>query len=182
MLNVETFLRRARKGALILMILVAAETVYYTWDSFRQAWRFSFGEPERWHTHWRVDDGTVIETGARIGYFSIWAVVILLSVAAFLAGLHLLNRCRKGFFFDEGTAQAVRLLGGVLAIAMIVDQMFQSADAWLLTRFNAGGPEPIAWFYDPSDIKTFSMAVILFLFGSVMRKAMDVEQENRGFV
>jgi len=181
-MQIDRNLRRIRIGALILMVLVAAELMYYSYKSFFRAYRFSFGAPDRWNTHWLVDEGAMIATGQRLLYFSIWASVILASIAAFIAGLHLLNRCRKGLIFTEATARAIQGLGGILAFAMVIDQMFQAADAYLITLSNADGPNPIAWFYDPSDIKTFVMAVILYLFGWVMRVSIWIDAENRGFV
>ena len=181
-MQLERSLSRVRLGALILMIAVAAETIRYTWKSFHRAWRFCFGEPERWNTHWMVDEGAVIETSQRLLYFSIWSVIILASIAAFLAGLHLLNRVRRGQIFTQASANAIRRLGAVLAFAMFLDMIFQAMDAWLITYSNAENIRPIAWFYDPSDIKTFFMAVILFLFGWVMQQSLQVERENRGFV
>ena len=74
------------------------------------------------------------------------------------------------------------MAGAVLAAAMVIDQIFQSTDAWMLTLANADGPDPLRWFYDPSDIKTFAMAVILVLFGAIMRHAIAVDRENREFV
>ena len=181
-MQLERSLARVRLGALILMIGVAAETIHYTWKSFRRAWRFCFGEPERWNTHWMVDEGAVIETGQRLLYFSIWSAIILASIAAFIAGLLLLERCRRGLIFTEGTARAIRRLGAILAFAMFFDMVFQAMDAWLITYSNAEYVRPIAWFYDPSDIKTFFMAVILFLFGWVMQQSLQVDRENRGFI
>lgn len=171
-----------RTGALILMVPVAAELVYYTYNSFFHAYRFCFGEPDRWNTHWQVDAGTAIEMGPRLGYFLFWSMIILASVAAFVVGLYVLNRCRKGLVFDAQTARGVHLLGAVLMFAMAIDQVFKAMDTYLITRFNIAGPEAIRWFYDPSDVKTFLLAVILFLFGWVMRKGIEVDRENRGFV
>lgn len=173
--------RHIRIGATILLVLVAVETVYYTGSSFFRAYRFSFGEPDRWNTHWRVDPGTVIEFPARLGYFTFWGLVVLASVAAYVAGLHLLNRVRRGLIYDRGTAASIRRLGLVLAFAMVLDQVYQSMDLWLITRFNAE-PHPVYWAYDPSDLKTLAMAVLLCLFGWVMRDSIAIEQENRGFV
>ncbi len=177
-----TSLKTVKLSALVLMLPVAAELVYFTYSSFRRAIRFSFGEPERWNEHWRVDPGTVIELAPRISYFLFWSVVILASVMAFVVGLYILNRCRQGLVFDAKTARGVHYLGAVLAFAMAIDQVFQAMDVYLVTRFNIAGPDPIAWVYDPSDIKTFLLAVILFLFGWVMRKGIEVDRENRGFV
>ena len=96
----ELNLARIHKGAAVLMVLVGLELIYYTGKSFWRAYRFSFGEPERWNTHWMVDQASVIGLSQRVIYFSIWAFVILASIAAFIAGLALLNRCRKGAIFD----------------------------------------------------------------------------------
>ena len=178
----ELNLARIHKGAAVLMVLVGLELIYYTGKSFWRAYRFSFGEPERWNTHWMIDQASVIGLSQRVIYFSIWAFVILASIAAFIAGLALLNRCRKGAIFDMRTANAIRNLGLFLAFAMIVDQIFQAMDAFLITLSNAEGPRPIAFFYDPSDIKTFIMAVILILFGWVMRTSIQIDRENRGFI
>ncbi len=178
----ETMMKTARNGAFILMIPVAAELVYYTYSALSRSIAFCFTNPDRWNKHWRVDDGTIIELGPRIGYFAFWLFVILASVVAFVVGLYILNRCRRGFVFDVKTAQGLRILGGVLAFAMVIDQVFQSMSAYLITRFNEAGPEPIKWFYDPSDFKTFSLAIILYLFGWVMLKGIEVANENKGYV
>ena len=175
-------MKAVKTGALILMVPVTAELIHYTYDAFSRAIRFSFGEPDRWNTHWRVDAGTVIEMSPRIGYFIFWALVILASIAAIFVGLYVLNRCRKGLVFDAKTARGVHLLGAVLTFAMVLDQMFAAMDIYLITRFNVAGPEAIRWAYDPSDLKMVSLAIILLLFGWVMRKGIEVDRENRGFV
>lgn len=175
-------LMAVRRGALILMIPVGAELLYYAYHSFSRAWRFPFGEPERWNTHRWVDPGTVIETGPRLSYFLLWSGVILASMMCFLVGLHLLNRVRKGQIFDEATARALRVLGLALVFALAFDQVFQAVDPYLITRFNADGPMPLRWAYDPSDYKAILLGMVLYLCGWVMPKGIQVEQENRGFV
>lgn len=172
---------RVRTGGLILMIGVAAEMIRYVYTSFDRALTFSFWDPTRWNTHNLVDPDTVISIGSRIGYFAIWGLIIVLSVAAFLAGLYLLNFVRQGKLFHSQSAAAVSWLGLILAIAMIADLIFHAIDPWLITRANAD-PLPIRWGYDPSDIKTLIMALILFLFGWVMRESIQIEQENSEYV
>lgn len=163
------------------MILVGATAVYYTYTSFHRIWRFSFGDPSRWNEHWRVDPGTVIEFGPRLGYALIWGALVLVSALAFLAGLALFNRVRKGELFTEATAIGIRRLGFALGFAMIIEQIYACINVLLITRFNTD-PSPIAWAYDPSDIKTFILAVILFLFGWVMRETIAIEAESKEFV
>jgi len=174
-------LARVRFCALLLMLGVGAEMLRYTHHSLNRALTFSFWEPERWNSHHLVDACAAIGMGPRIGYFAIWGIVILLSVLAFLAALHLLNLVRQGQIFELRTANAVRRLGLILAIAMVTDLVFHALDPWLLTRSNAE-PLQVRWGYDPSDIKTLSMATILFLFGWVMRQSIYVDRENREFV
>ena len=178
----DKLLTRARIGALVLMVLVAAEMLRYSIRSFYRAWRFCFGEPGRWRRHWAVDDAAIIETGQRVLYFGIWVVIIFASVGAFVAGLMLLNRCRKGAFFDPATARAVARLGAALSLAMVLDQLFHAANLWLLTLGNEGGPMPWRFGYDPSDFKSLILGLILFLFGWVMQRAAEVDAENRGYV
>ena len=48
------FKTRLQSAALALMAVTSFYLVYYLYRSFHRAWRFSFGEPERWQTHWRV--------------------------------------------------------------------------------------------------------------------------------
>lgn len=177
----ETTLKRVRLGALLLMLGVAAELIRYSFRSFDRALTFSFQKQELWNNHRWVDPGTTIELGARVGYFAIWTIIIFLSILSFLSALHLLNHVRKGRVFDIRSAQAIRRLGLVLGTAMVADLIFHAFDPWLITRFNAE-PLPIRWGYDPSDIKTLVMAMILFLFGWVMRESIDIELEHKGFV
>lgn len=174
-------LSRVRLCALLLMLGVGAEMLRYIYDSLDRSLKFSFLEPERWNTHRLVDAGAEIAMGPRIGYFAVWGTVILLSVLSFLAALHLLNMVRQGRIFDLRTANAVRRLGLILGIAMVADLAFHALDPWLLTQSNAE-PLHVRWGYDPSDIKTLSMAMILFLFGWVMQQSIHVDQENREFV
>lgn len=175
-------LTSVRHGALILMFPVAAQLLYSTYHSFYRAWRFCFDEPQRWNAHRWVDPGTVIDTGTRAQYFALWAGVILGSVAAFVVGLYVLNRCRQGRIFDDRTAGALRLMGLVLACALVADQAFQAVDPYLITRFNAAGPLPVRWAYDPSDLKGIALGLILYLCGWVMQKGIQVARENQEFV
>ncbi|MEL6617851.1 MAG: DUF2975 domain-containing protein [Pseudomonadota bacterium] len=175
-------LTTVRWGALAMMILMSIETARYAYDSVHRAWRFSFGDPQRWNAHWAVDAGTMIGMGPRTGYFILWIAVVLASLLCFAIGLYLLNRIRRLQLFDMRTALTVRALGLALAFAMAFDQVFQAVDLYLVTRFNANGPEPIMWRYDPSDIKTFSIGILMFLFGWIMHKGIDVARENKGFI
>lgn len=175
------YLARVRLGALLLMIPVIIELLRYSYDSFFRAWRFSFGEPERWQNHWMAEEGAVIDTAIRLPYFAFWVFVIFLSMLAYIAALYVLNRVRMGLVFDRSTARGVWWLGAAISVAMIVDQVFQSMDAFLITRMNAE-PAPIRWFYDPSDLKTLALGVIILLFGWIIGKGIDVAEENRGFV
>lgn len=181
-MSAEKILTRARTGAFVLMALVALETARYTFVSFKRAYAFCFGDPDRWLNHWALQDGAVVDTALRSTYFAVWSGTILLSIGAFIAGLHVLNLCRKGQFFGPRTGRAICILGGVLSLAMLYDIGFQAIDLWVLTQGNPDGPRPIRWFYDPSDFKVLSMALILFLFGMTMEQAAAIEAENREFV
>lgn len=176
------FEKRVRWGAIVLMVLLAAEFLRYSYHSFRRAYRFCFGEPERWNTHWLVDKGIEIENSLRISYFSFWAVVIISSMAVFIAALFLLNHFRKGHFFVPETARGIILVGGLLAFAMLIDTIFMAMDPWIITYQNTTDFAPIKYFYDPSDIKAFILSVILMLFGWVMQKAIAIDVENKEFV
>jgi len=171
-----------RYGSVALMFILTAELLRYGYRAIGRAWRFSFGEPERWNTHWAVDAGTVIEMGARTSYFALWISVIAASILSTLIALYILNRTRRFLIFDVRTANALRWLGLTLAFAMAYDQLFQAVDLYLVTRFNAAGPEPIRWNYDPSDFKSFIMGILLFLFGWIMLKGIDVARENEEYV
>ena len=178
----ETFKRRVQMSATGLMVLTTIYLLYYAYRSFKRAYRFSFGEPERWQNHWRVEADAVIEMSTRSMYFAVWATVIVLSIAAVIAGLHLLNRCRKGMIFDAGTARAIQWLGGLLVVAMLGDTVFAAVELYLLTLHNPVETLPIQFRYDPTDFKTISLAIVLTLFGWMMRGAMEIEQTNREFV
>jgi len=174
-------LSRVRFAALLLMIGVGAELVRYVYRSVERAMTFSFWEPEKWNNHRLVDPETIIGFGPRLGYLAIWGTVILLSVAAFIASLYLLNHIRRGQIFELQTAKAVTWLGLILCVAMVADLIFHSVDPWLITHANVE-PRSIRWGYDPSDIKTLAMAAVFFLFGWVMHQSIDVDRENREFV
>lgn len=173
--------RRLQIWSMLLLVVVGFETLRYTGWSLYRAWRFSFGEPQRWNSHWRMDEGTVVEMSHRIAYFLPWVVVIIASAVAYVIALYVLNRCRKGLIFDRGTARGVRLLGATMVGSMVLDQMYQAVRPWLFTLPNQS-PLPIRWFYDPSDFKTMGLGGVILLFGWVMSHSVDVATENRGFV
>ncbi len=181
-MNTPHFEKRVRIGATLVMILVALEMVRYGYRAFRRAYRFSFGEPKRWNEHWMVDAGTQVETGLRLGYFTFWCVVILASIATFVAAIYLLNALRRGEIFTDVTARRVQWVGGLLVFSMAIDTVFMMFDAYLITFGNADGPSPIALVYDPSDPKSATMGAILFLFGRVMMQATEIEREHREYV
>ncbi len=181
-MSASLFESRVRIGSTVVMILVALELVRYSYHAFRRAYRFCFGEPERWNTHWMVDAGTEVGTGLRLGYFSFWCAVILAAVAVFIAALFLLNALRRGEIFTEGTARRAQWVGGLLVFSVAFDTVFMMFDAYIISFGNAEGPRPIAFVYDPSDLKSATMGAILFLFGRVMEQANEIERENREYV
>lgn len=178
----QVFKARVQGFSAVLMGATVLFLVYYVYSSFQRAYRFCFGAPELWAGHWCVEDAAVIEHSSRVTYFLIWSVVILLSAIATVAAIHLLNRCRKGLIFDAGTARSIQVLGGILVVAMIGDQVFGALELYMVTQHNPVHVEPIKWQYDPTDFKTAALAVVLFMFGWVMREAIEVEQTNKGFV
>lgn len=178
----QAFKNRVQAGSTVLMGVTCIYLVYYLYSSFSRAYRFCFGEPERWQNHWRVEDGAIIADWTRVQYFLIWAIVIVISAIATLVAIRLLNRCRKGLIFDSRTAQLLRVFGGILVLAMIADQIFGAVELNLLTKHNLVNVEPIRWAYDPVDYKTIVLALVLFLFGSVMREAIEIEKTNKEFV
>lgn len=171
-----------RRAALVLMIPVGIEAIYYTQRMIYRALRFCFLEPDRWTNHRLVEPDAIIPMAARIQYFALWLAVILASVLCFAVGLYVLNRVRQGLIFDPLTARAVAWLGASLAFALAFDQVFAAVDLHLVTRFNPLDVVPIFWNYDPSDYKSIALGLILFLFGGVMRRAIDVARENEGYV
>ena len=178
----QVFKARVQGFSTVMIALTSAYLVYYLYRSVGRAYRFSLGEPDMWINHWRVEDSAVIAQSTRVTYFCIWMFVILASTVAVIAALHLLNRCRKGLIFDAVTARAVQHVGGLLIIAMIADQLFGAVDWYLLTKHNLVNQESIQWAYDPTDYKTIALALVLFMFGWVMREAIEVEQTNKEFV
>ena len=180
-MDVDRFTRLSRIGAAVLMVPVGIEMIRYTYRSFRRAINFCFAEPERWNTHWMLDEGGEVLSSQRVAYFTIWAVVILASTVAYAIGLYLLNRCRQGHFFNDRTASTVQVMGGWLVFSLVLDTIFGAVDAWLITLNNAI-PRAIAYLYDPTDLKIMVLGGILFLFGWVMREAIRIEQENQEFV
>jgi hypothetical protein len=173
---------RVQKFAMVLMGLVSVYLVYYTYHSFRRAIRFCFSEPDRWTNLRIVDADAVIATGTRYTYFGLWTAAIVFSMAGIIAGLYLLNRVRIGFFFDEVSSRSIQIFGAITVVAMVVDTIFGAFDLYLLTLHNAEDRYPIQYLYDPSDLKTALLASVMFVFGWVMREAVLIERENKGYV
>jgi len=173
---------RIQKGAVVLMAAVSAYLVYYTFHSFRRAIRFCFGEMERWNEIDFVENDAVIEMSTRYMYFGLWAAAISFSMAGIIAGLYLLNRVRIGFLFDDISARSIQIFGAVTVLAMIVDTIFGVFDLYLLTLHNAENRYGLQYLYDPSDLKTAMLASVMFMFGWVMREAVNIENENKGFI
>ena len=178
----QVFKARVQSFATGLMGLTFLYLMYYIYISFWRAYRFCFGEPERWLTHWAVEHSAEIAHSTRMTYFAIWVAIILLSVFATVAGIALLNRCRRGLIFDARTARSVQVFGGLLVVAMVGDQVFGAVEMAIITQHNTVNNHPIAWAYDPSDFKSIALAVVLFMFGWVMKEAIEIEQTNKEFV
>ena len=178
----HVFKSRVQWFSTVLMGATILFLIYYLYRSFGRAYRFCFGEPERWANHWRVEEAAVIEQSTRATYFGVWVTVILLSAIATLAAIRLLYLCRQGRIFDVAAARTIQVFGILLVIAMIGDQVFGAVDLYLLTKHNLVQQEPIQWFYDPVDFKTMALALVMFLFGWVMRDAIEIDKTNKEFV
>ena len=86
----HVFKSRVQWFSTVLMGATILFLIYYLYRSFGRAYRFCFGEPERWANHWRVEEAAVIEQSTRATYFGVWVTVILLSTIATLAAIRLL--------------------------------------------------------------------------------------------
>lgn len=181
-MQIEHALTWTKRGALMLMVPLGIETFYYTGRGLYRAARFCFLQPDRWNNHQLVDPEVVITLGPRIAYFVCWAGIILASTVVMIAGLYLLNRIRRGLIFDEISARGLKWVGGSLAVALILDQVFQAFDRYLITMSNIDGPLPVRWFYDPSDFKSISIGFILLLLGEVMRRGIQAQRENQEYI
>jgi len=173
---------RISKGAAVLMVLLSGYLVYYAYNSFHRAYRFSFGERERWNNVYGVESDAVIQESTRWAYFGLWAAAILTSILSIIAGLYLLNRCRKGLLFDEPTAKALQWVGATSVFAMLVDTVFGYFDRYLLTLHNQENRIDPQFLYDPTDIKMICVGCVIFLFGWVAREGIAVENENKEYV
>ncbi|WGI22632.1 DUF2975 domain-containing protein [Amylibacter sp. IMCC11727] len=178
----QVFKSRVQWFANVLMTVTTLYLIYYLYNAFLRAYRFCFGEPELWANHWRVEEAAVIEQSTRMTYFGVWVTVIVMSAVATLAALRLLNLCRQGRIFDAAVARTIQMFGILLIIAMIGDQVFGAVDLFLLTKHNPVQQEPIQWVYDSADFKTMALALVMFLFGWVMRDAIEIDKTNKEFV
>ena len=181
-MSLERTKKRTQIGSAILMIIVAGYLIHYTYRAFYRAWRFCFGEPDRWTNLWFVEPDAVIEISTRAWYFGLWSAAIFASVIATLAAVYLLNRVRIGLMFDDISARSIQWVGGLFILAMLVDTIFGFFDRYLLTLHNQEHRVPVQFLYDPSDIKLTILAIVIFLFGWVMRAAVKIEQENKGYI
>lgn len=178
----QIFKSRVTVGATILMVGTIGYLIHYTYSSFHRAFRFCFGEPERWQNHWRVEETAVIEMSTRMTYFAIWISVVLLSIAGTLVALHLLNRVRRGHIFDAPNSRILQWAGAVLVLAMLADTVFGSVELYLITSHNTVTIEPIRFAFDASDMKVMVLGIVLFMFGWVLRDTIELDQIHRGFV
>lgn len=178
----DPILTRIRKGAAAMMLAISVYLIWYAWRSFGRALRFCLTEPERWETHWAVDEGSVIGTGLRLFHFTNWSIIILVSIASGLSTIWLMNAFRKGELFSETVARRIIWVGVLLLVVQITDAMFDAVTLWTISYGNADGPEPIWWYYNAGTLKQAMLGGIVLLFGAMMQRAIEVDRENKGFV
>ncbi len=181
-MSVQTFKQKVQTGAGGLMIPLAVYLVYYTYESFDRFISRSFTHPEFWENHWMIDEGVKLGLNTRMMYFFNWMPTIIVSIISICFGLHLLNRLRKGLFFDLRTAWAVQMLGGVSILVIILDTVAETMAATLITSQNVDGGWPLRYQYDPTDIKSLILCLVIFMFGWIMREAMAIDQEHKEYV
>jgi len=91
-------------------------------------------------------------------------------------------RINRGDIFDRVNARLLSWLGLVVILSVVSDQICAALDPWLLSWLIERGALALRWAYDPSDYKAMTLGVVIFVFGWVLRAAMDVETEHRGFI
>ena len=178
----EAFKRKAQVGAGVLMLPVGVYLIYYIYESLSRFISRSFTHPEWWYTHWMVDEGIKAALATRTLYFVGWMPIIIVSAMSTIAGLYLLNRIRKGLFFDLHTGWAIQMLGGLSVVTIILDTIMEAVSVVLITSQNADGGLPFRYQYDPTDIKMLILSIVIFIIGWIMREAIMIDQENREYV
>ena len=181
-MSVQSFKQKVQFGAGALMIPTAIYLIYYIYESFSRFIARSFTHPEFWENHWMIDEGIKLSLNVRVIYFFGWMPTIIASIISILFGLYILNRLRKGLFFDMRTAWAVQMLGGMSVLVIILDTIMESITVVLITSQNADGGWRLAYQYDPTDIKSLILAAVIFTFGWMMREAMMIDQEHKEYV
>ncbi len=166
----------------VTLVPMAAFLIYYIYESMTRFISRSFTNPEFWENHWMIDKDVTLDLTTRTLYFIGWMPVIFLSCLSILVGMYLLNRLRQGLFFNTTNARLIQLLGGVSVVTVILDTLMESVSVVLITAQNADGGHVFAYQYDPTDIKALILYSVVFTFGWMMRAAMEIDQEHKGFV
>jgi|GEM_PF-2092009 len=181
-MSVQSFKQKVQFGAGVLIVPMALYLAYYIYESFSRFISRSFTHPEFWENHWMIDEGVKLSLNIRIMYFIGWMPTIITSIVSIGFALYLLNRLRKGLFFDTRTAWAVQMVGALGVAVIVFDTIMESVSATLMTSLNADGGWPLQYQYDPTDIKSLILTLVIFAFGWMMGEAIKIDQEHKGYV
>jgi hypothetical protein len=129
-----------------------------------------------------VDEGVKATLTTRTIYFIGWMPTVIVSALSTIAGLYLLNRIRKGLFFDLRTGMAIQVLGALSVIVIVLDTIMEAVSIVLITQLNSDGGMPLRYQYDPTDIKMLILSVVIFMMGWLMREAIIIDQEHKEYV
>jgi len=174
---------KIRTLSTIGMVLMAPMLLYYPYHGLAWNLELSFLDPGAWtrNNHW-VDPDAQIAMATRVVFFVLWALPTFFGWLAYFVGFRMLWLLRSGAVFDLRIAQSLRWLGALIfgssGIALFAGAVSPMIRSW----HNASGPLPLRFWYDSGNIGMIFCGLAFLFLGIVLREAIGIAEENRGFI
>jgi hypothetical protein len=154
---------------------------YYVYTEMGWIVQMTFADPERWNRSSWADNDAVIPFIMRLFYLVLWTAPIAVGTLALLIGALICWSVRLGDYFNLLLARKIFWLGTLMIIGAALAILAGSISPMLVSWYNVDGQLPLR-FWHGSNLTIMLAGFAFIMFGSVMRDAIALADENKGFV
>jgi hypothetical protein len=171
---------RLRLASQAMRGLSAGYAAWTLWQMLR--WWLDEARVMRFMGQYLERDLRAMESWQRMAALGLDLLAWSLLLAAVVCCWKFLGSLRGGAGFSLGGARQLTRCAWLAMACEVLSLFSRPLQSWLLTLHLPAAEQALRWRFQSADLQTFILCLALLMFAHLFIWAIDVAEENRGFV